>query len=445
MSKKEQPACLRKTSIGGQALLEGIMMRGPKRTAIAVRNLKGEIVTEEWDTVTKPPAKIWTLPLFRGLYGLVTSLKVGYKALMRSAMLSGIEELTEEEERADKLKKLNKKRAKEGLPPLEYLPGYEPKEEPKEEAPAEQPAEEIKEEASLAQPAEEIKEEAPIEQSAEEPKEETPAEETVKAEEAPAQEPQEAAAAADEPAADEPSGKEEKPKKEKEEKSGMGGLLAGAAALGSILGVALAVVLFIWLPIRIYGWTLKDVVNENVYTTYLQMLIRSLFEGILRIIIFVAYMLVVSQLKDIKRTFMYHGAEHKTIFCYEGGLDLTVENVRKMRRFHPRCGTSFLIVMLILGILIGSFIPDFGLANEWLNTVLRSLCKIALFPLTVGLGYEFIRYAGKHDNLLVKILSAPGLWMQRISTKEPDDSMIECAITAVEKVIPDDGSDILGK
>ena len=422
MSKREQPACLRKTSIGGQALLEGIMMRGPKRTAMAVRTLKGEIVTEEWDTVTKKPAKIWSLPLFRGLYGMVTSLKVGYKCLMRSAMLSGIEELAEEEERENKLKKLNKKRAKEGLPPLEYLPGYEPKE----EAP-EVPAEEIKAEEA----AEAVEEAARAEETVAEKAAETAA--------PAAEEPQtaEQAEAPDEPA--------EKPKKEKEEKSGMNGLLAGAAAIGSILGVALAIVLFIWLPIRIYGWTLKDVVNENVSGAYLQMLIRSLFEGILRIIIFVAYMLIVSQMKDIKRTFMYHGAEHKTIFCYESGLDLTVENVRKMRRFHPRCGTSFLIVMLILGILIGSFIPNFGLESEWLNTILRSLCKIALFPLTVGLGYEFIRYAGKHDNLLVRILSAPGLWMQRISTKEPDDSMIECAITAVEKVIPDDGSDILGK
>ena len=120
-----------------------------------------------------------------------------------------------------------------------------------------------------------------------------------------------------------------------------------------------------------------------------------------------------------------------------------MENVRKMQRFHPRCGTSFMIVMLILGIILGSFIPSFTLGSEALNNLLRSVCKLALLPVTVGLGYEFIKYAGRHDNRIVRILSAPGLWMQRISTKEPDDSMIECAITAVKEVIPEDGSDRL--
>ena len=422
MAKKEQPACLKKTSIGGQALLEGIMMRGPKKTAMSVRNLKGEIITEEWDTVTKEPAKIWKLPLFRGLYSLGTSLKVGYKCLMRSAMLSGIDELAEEEEKEKKLKKLNKKREKEGLEPLAYLPGEEPKT------------------ADIPDVTE-----APEEQV----KEAKEAEETVASAEAPAEEASADACRTEEPAAPAPEAEAEKAeadiKEEKEEKkeNGMGAVVAVAASIGSILGVVIAIFLFIWLPMRLYDWTLKSAVDASIAASYPNMLIRSLFEGLLRIVIFVAYMVIVSQIKDIKRTFMYHGAEHKTIFCYEGGLELTVENVRGMRRFHPRCGTSFLIVMLILGIIIGSFIPRFTFDSNLLNTLLRSLCKIALFPLTVGLGYEFIRYAGRHDNLLVKILSAPGLWMQRISTKEPEDGMIECAITAVKRVIPDDGSDVI--
>ena len=148
-------------------------------------------------------------------------------------------------------------------------------------------------------------------------------------------------------------------------------------------------------------------------------------------------MSAVSLMKDIRRTFQYHGAEHKTIFCYEAGLELTVENVRGQGRFHPRCGTSFLIVMLLVSIFIGMIIPP------ELPPVIRTLIKIVLLPLTMGLGYEFIKFAGKHDNIVTKILSAPGLWMQRITVLEPTDEMIECAIAAVNEVIPDDGSDLI--
>ena len=148
-------------------------------------------------------------------------------------------------------------------------------------------------------------------------------------------------------------------------------------------------------------------------------------------------MALVSLMNDIKRTFMYHGAEHKTIFCYESGLPLTVENVRKQSRFHPRCGTSFLILMLIVGVFIGMLIPT------WFNPLLRTVVRLLLLPLTMGIGYELIKIAGKHDNVFIRIISAPGLWLQRISTKEPTDDMIECAIAAIESVIPDDGSDII--
>ena len=144
---------------------------------------------------------------------------------------------------------------------------------------------------------------------------------------------------------------------------------------------------------------------------------------------------------EMKRVFMYHGAEHKTIFCYENEEELTVENVKKQSRFHPRCGTSFMILMLIVGIIVGLFVPvkPFGIA------FLRPVFKILLLPISCGVGYELIKICGKHDNLLTKIISTPGLWAQRITTKEPDDKMIEVAIKAIKEVIPEDGSDIISK
>jgi len=146
-------------------------------------------------------------------------------------------------------------------------------------------------------------------------------------------------------------------------------------------------------------------------------------------------MALVSLMKDIRRTFMYHGAEHKTIFCYESGEELTVENVKKQKRFHPRCGTSFLILMVLVSILIGFFIP-IGIP-DWL----RICIKLLLFPITMGIGYELIKFAGKHENIITKIISAPGVGLQHLTVFEPDDEMIECAIAAMKEVIPEDGSD----
>ena len=154
----------------------------------------------------------------------------------------------------------------------------------------------------------------------------------------------------------------------------------------------------------------------------------------MRIILFVAYVWATSLMKDIRRTYQYHGAEHKTIFCYEKGLPLTVANVRPQERFHPRCGTSFMVLMLIVGIIVSMFIRVD-------NLVLRTALKLLTFPIVVGIGYELIKFAGRHDNLLTRVVSAPGKWLQHVTTREPDDSMIECAIAAMEKVIPDDGSD----
>jgi uncharacterized protein YqhQ len=151
----------------------------------------------------------------------------------------------------------------------------------------------------------------------------------------------------------------------------------------------------------------------------------------LRIVIFVVYLALVTQMKDIRRTFQYHGAEHKSIFCYEKGLPLTVENVREQSRFHPRCGTSFMILMLLVGVVISILIP---IRIPWLRTVV----KLALLPVSVGVGYELIKLAGRHDNVLTRVISAPGVWLQHLTTKEPEDGMIECAITALEAVIPAD-------
>ena len=144
-------------------------------------------------------------------------------------------------------------------------------------------------------------------------------------------------------------------------------------------------------------------------------------------------------MQEMKRVFQYHGAEHKTIFCYENEEELTVENVKKFRRFHPRCGTSFLVIMLILGIVLGLFVPVAPFGIGWLRPVI----KILLLPLTCGIGYELIKICGKHDNAFTRIIAAPGMWAQRITTKEPDDDIIEVAITAIKDVIPDDGSDII--
>ena len=159
--------------------------------------------------------------------------------------------------------------------------------------------------------------------------------------------------------------------------------------------------------------------------------------------IFIGYIAVVSLEKDIKRVFRYHGAEHKTIFCYESGEELTVENVRKHTRFHPRCGTSFMFLMLAVGILISSvlvvILPDFIITRNYIWVPI----KILLLPITCGIGYELIKFCGKHDNVLTRIIAAPGLWIQRLTTKEPEDGMIEIAIAAIQEVIPEDGSDIV--
>jgi len=222
-------------------------------------------------------------------------------------------------------------------------------------------------------------------------------------------------------------------------------LMAVISFIAVIIGVALAITLFFWLPLVIVG-AMQDWLGFND-------VVRSVAEGVIKIAIFIAYIGLTSLLNDIRRTYQYHGAEHKSIFCYEKGLELTVENVKKQKRFHPRCGTSFIFVVLIISILGTAILysaVDFGD-----NTMLRMATKFLILPLLVGISFEFIMFAGKHDNAFTRILSAPGLWMQRITTKEPDDDIIEVAIvslkTALIEEFPDfevpfeEGYDINGK
>ena len=197
-------------------------------------------------------------------------------------------------------------------------------------------------------------------------------------------------------------------------------------ALAAVLGVLLAIGLFIFLPTFLIG-LIPGLEGEFA--------LRNLLEGLLKLVILLVYLYLCSRMKDMKRLFSYHGAEHKTIFCYEKGLPLTVENVRPQSRFHPRCGTSFLLVAIIVGILVGLLI-------QIDNTLLRMLCRLALLPLIVGISYEINRWAGRHDNVLSSVLSWPGRQLQHLTTSEPDDGMMECAIRALELVIPEQrGSD----
>ena len=217
-------------------------------------------------------------------------------------------------------------------------------------------------------------------------------------------------------------------------------MMTGVMVIALVLGLGLALLLFKVLPESIYEfitWAFPSLEGEDYWFN----LIRAAITGVVKILIMVAYMAAVTLMKDIRRTFMYHGAEHKTIFCYEQGLELTVENVRKQKRFHPRCGTSFLILMLLVSIVVNMFIPATLVDHKILNIVARTGIGLLTLPFIMGIGYELIRFAGKHDNLFTRIISAPGVWLQHITTKEPDDSMIECAIAAVKEVIPEDGSD----
>lgn len=373
----------KKTSIGGQALIEGIMMKGPYKTAMAVRKTDGSIdLSEVKESRLRDRYKFFGLPLIRGMVNLVEAMVTGYKAMMRSADISGFTELEEQEAQ----KKQSHKDA---------------------EQETEQDEKAVMPEQSCAADTGDIV-----------PSDTETAGQTDAA--------QPGTETADKTEAKDPA--------KKDEKKGSSVAAGAAMAAGSVLGIVLAVVLFMYLPALAFKGI--DAITPGDLKFY-----KGLIEGVIKMAIFIGYIALVSLEKDIKRVFMYHGSEHKTIFCYEHGLPLTVENVRIQKRFHPRCGTSFMFLMLAVGILISSLLviilPDFIISRNYLWVPI----KILLIPVICGLGYELIRLCGRHDNALTRIIAAPGLWIQRLTTKEPDDSMIEVAIAAMKDVIPDDGSD----
>ena len=310
------------TSIGGQALIEGILMKSPEKTALCVRLPNGEIDTsymEEKRLAQK--CKIFALPIIRGVVGFAESMIQGYKALMISADKSGFTDLEEETE-------------------------------------------------------------------AKENKEET-----------------------------------------EEKKDNL--LLSIIMVVGVVLGLLLAVALFMYLP-RILVSGIEWVIGKPITSK----LLRSCIEQFVKLTVFVGYVWIVSFMKDIKRVFMYHGAEHKTIFCYEKGLELNVENVKIQKRFHPRCGTSFMILMILISIVFSTILqvvfPEVYTV-KWLWVV----AKILMIPLICGVGYEVLKICGRYDNIVTRIISAPGMWLQRLTTKEPEEDMIEIAIAALKACEPD--------
>lgn len=328
MSKREKP--IRRTTVGGQALIEGIMMRGVSKSAMAVRTKSGEIDLEVWDL----PEKKWyqKCPFVRGIFNFVLQLKDGMKYMNKSMEKSGYLEDEEEEEPSKFEKWLDKVMGEKGAEII--------------------------------------------------------------------------------------------------------------GAIGAVVGVVLAAVLFLFVPTWLFTG-LQALFGETDISPF-----RSLFEGILKIAVYVAYLWLTSLIKDIRRTYEYHGAEHKTIATYEAGEELTVENVKKHTRFHPRCGTSFVFLVLAVSILVTSLVPVnsenfiawFGV-TKFVADLLRIVCKLLLLPIVVGISYELIKVAGRYDNPVTAIISAPGLALQRLTTKEPDDSQIECAIAAIKPVLPTEGED----
>ena len=405
MSKKDKAAIqsgdacpMKKTSIGGQALMEGIMMRGPKMTAMAVRNPQGEIVVEKFPTAAKKRSAFFRIPFVRGIFNFADSMAFGYKCLMRSAEISGLEEAEaelEREKQAKKAEKLAKKAAKKGI------------EAPKEETVPTESA--VKDAVEDTMPTETATDKTVTSADSVTSEQDAPAENSATAE---------------------AKTVEQDAKNAKSEKKKTSPLMAVIMVVSILFAVVLMVGLFILLPTFLYGligYLYPDVADNRF--------LMSAFEGIIRVLLLVGYMLAISLMKDIRRTFMYHGAEHKTIFCYERGLELTVENVKKERRFHPRCGTSFLILMVLVSIIVGFFIPPS------IPKLIRAVIKIALIPVIVGIGYELIKFCGKYDNWLTRVISAPGVALQHLTVFEPDDDMIECAIAAMKEVIPEDNSD----
>ena len=330
------------TSIGGQAVIEGVMMRGPHKMAVAVRKPDGEIIIDE-----KPTKKygIWTkIPIIRGVFSFITSMVIGIQALTFSASFFDVEETEEEKKKREEKEKKNKKNAKEDK-----------------------------------------KEQAKEQEAVSENKQET-----------------------------------------KQETNGMPGWLIACSVA---ISIALSVGLFIVLPNLISNFAVPHREQNPILYNFI--------ESVVKIAIFLGYLALVSKMKDIRRVFEYHGAEHKTIFCYENGEELTVENVKKYSRFHPRCGTSFLLFVMIVSIIV------FSLVGVYQNPLINLGLRLLLLPLVAGISYEIIKFAGRSKNKCITWLNEPGKWLQRLTTREPDASQIEVAIASLKAVIPENKDDDL--
>ncbi len=300
--------------VGGQAVLEGVMMRHKNRYSVSVRRENGEIATENREFISvRKKIKILNIPIIRGTVNFIEMMILSYKTLSISAEAYGIDE-EEEESKFEKWL-----RTKFGKSIMDIV-----------------------------------------------------------------------------------------------------------MVISTVLGLALGVGIFFFLPIFLTKGVDHIVGGKLGW-------FKNLVEGIIKVVIFIAYLWGVSFMSEIKRTFEYHGAEHKSIFCYESGEELTPENAKKFKRFHPRCGTSFMFVMIAISIIIYS-LPFV----TWDSVIIRFLTKLAMLPIVVGAGYEFLMYAGKHDNRLVRALSAPGLWMQRITTREPDLDQLAVAIEALKSSMPEE-------
>lgn len=303
--KKEEINKVHKTSIGGQAVIEGVMMRGPEKIATSVRKSSGEIVLKVDDIGQVRRKKILKLPIIRGVVNFIDSMILGVRTLMYSADQYDVEE----DEEAYKPSKFD-----------DFIERVFSKD--------------------------------------------------------------------------------------------------ALIYVSVVIALIFSVGLFILLPAAITSF-LRPFVQSD--------LLKTLIEGLVRMTIFLLYIFLVSRMKDIQRVFEYHGAEHKTIACYEHGEELTVENVKKYSRFHPRCGTSFLIMVMIISVLVFSVV-------SWNNIFVRMGLKILLLPVVAGITYEFIKLAGRSENKIVKLLNQPGLWLQRLTTREPDASQIEVAISSLNAV-----------
>lgn len=297
-----------RTKIGGQAIIEGVMMKGLDKCAMSVRLPDGGIDTEVWEDSSR--SKWYSkIPIVRGVFNLIDTFLLGYRCLMKSADKAGLEE-------------------------------------------------------------------------------------------------------------EEPSAFEQK----------LGKIFGNTKVLNGIVlvvSLVLAVFLFVFLPafaVRL----LRPVLHFAP--------VMTIIEGLIKIGIFVAYLFFVAKMAEIRRVFQYHGAEHKSIACYEHGDELTPENAKKYIRFHPRCGTSFMILVLIISILVSSFI-------SWNNLFIRVLLKVLLLPVVAGISYELIKIAGRYDNIFTRIISAPGLWLQRLTTCEPDEGQLEVALASLKAVLPEEGQD----